>query len=198
MCIPPVVASQQLCKHVPAARNTRNNRRIVGPVCLWVCLCIPLSLGKSAVKTFLRQRRIFGGIVFYALRVVSKESRRLVLPRTYCLKLSLTFSITNTIVLDVTPYSLVENHRRFRETYCLHIQGWRASQANNQQAAASKQSLLFDSEYGGSIFLRNVGELLPAHKASHPETDSALNIHQREVLRSAVQAYLIQQQQRQY
>jgi hypothetical protein len=47
--------------------------------------CIPLSLlGNNSVKTFPRQGRIVGRVVFYAIRVVSKESRRLVLPRTSC------------------------------------------------------------------------------------------------------------------
>jgi hypothetical protein len=57
---PPIVTRQWLGKHVPAATNTRthNNRRIVGRV------------------------------VFYAVRVVSKESRRLVLPRTFFLILT--------------------------------------------------------------------------------------------------------------
>jgi hypothetical protein len=45
---PPILARQQLGKHVPAPMNIRNSRRIVG-------------------------------------RVLWKESRRLVLPRTYCL-----------------------------------------------------------------------------------------------------------------
>jgi hypothetical protein len=46
-----------------------------------VCLCIPLSfLGKNSVKTSSRQRRIVGGVVFYVVRVVSNEGRRLVLP----------------------------------------------------------------------------------------------------------------------
>jgi hypothetical protein len=46
-------------------------------------MCISLSLLRnSSVKTSPRQRRIVGGVVFYAIRVVSKESRRLVLPRT--------------------------------------------------------------------------------------------------------------------
>jgi hypothetical protein len=49
-----IVARQRLGKHVPAATNTRNNRRIVGEV------------------------------VFWAAPVVSKESRRLVLLRTSC------------------------------------------------------------------------------------------------------------------
>jgi hypothetical protein len=55
MCIPLIFARQRLGKHVPVAINTRKNRRIVGRV------------------------------VFYAVRVVSKESTRLVLPRTSCL-----------------------------------------------------------------------------------------------------------------
>jgi hypothetical protein len=57
--IPPFIARQRLSEHVPAATNTCNNRRIVGCVCLWVCVCIPLSLlGNNLVKTFPRQRTI--------------------------------------------------------------------------------------------------------------------------------------------
>jgi hypothetical protein len=41
MCLPPIADRQQLGKHVPAATKTHKNR-IVGRVCLWVCLCIPL------------------------------------------------------------------------------------------------------------------------------------------------------------
>jgi hypothetical protein len=41
---PPLIARQRLGKHVPAAVNTRNSRRIVGHVCLWVCPCISISL----------------------------------------------------------------------------------------------------------------------------------------------------------
>jgi hypothetical protein len=58
-CIPPFGPRQRLGKHVPAATNTRNNRRNVGRVILyavrvlskeslWVCLRIPLLLlGKT-------------------------------------------------------------------------------------------------------------------------------------------------------
>jgi hypothetical protein len=50
-----------------------------------VGLCIPLSLlGNNSVKTFPRQCRIVGRVVFYVVRVVSNENR-LVLPRTSCL-----------------------------------------------------------------------------------------------------------------
>jgi hypothetical protein len=84
-CMPLFIARQRFGKHVPAPTNTRNNRRIVGRACLWVRLCTPLSLlGNNSVKTFPQERRIVGGVVFYAVRVVSKESRRLVLPRTSC------------------------------------------------------------------------------------------------------------------
>jgi hypothetical protein len=83
--IPPFVARKRLGKHVPAARNTRNNRRTARHVCLWVCLYIPLSLlGNNSVNTSPRQRRIVGDVVFYAVSVVSKENRRLVLTRTSC------------------------------------------------------------------------------------------------------------------
>jgi hypothetical protein len=84
-CIPPFIARQRLGKHVPAATNTRKNKIIVGHVCLWVCLCIPLLLlGNISVKTFPRQRRTVGGVVFYAVHVVSKESRPFGLLRTSC------------------------------------------------------------------------------------------------------------------
>jgi hypothetical protein len=96
-CIPPFGARQRLGKHVPTATNTSNDKRTVGRFIfymvrvltresLWVCLCIPVSLlGKESVKMFLLQRRIFGDVFFYEVRVVIKESRRLVLPRTSCL-----------------------------------------------------------------------------------------------------------------
>jgi hypothetical protein len=88
-CIPPFGIRQRFGKHVPAATNTRNNRRIVGRIIfyaahvlskknLWVCLCNPLPLlGNNSVKTFPPQRKIVGGVVFYAVRVVSKESREI-------------------------------------------------------------------------------------------------------------------------
>jgi hypothetical protein len=107
MCIPPIVARrklgkmirsffarQRLGKHVPAATNACNNRRIIGRFIfcaihvlskesLWVCLCISLSLlCNNWMKTFPREGRIFGDVVFYAVRVVLMESRLLVLPRT--------------------------------------------------------------------------------------------------------------------
>jgi hypothetical protein len=79
-CISRFGTRQRPGKHVPAATNTRNNRRIVGRVIfyavrvlsngsLWVCLCILLSLYcKNSVKTFTRQRRISGGVFSYAVR----------------------------------------------------------------------------------------------------------------------------------
>jgi hypothetical protein len=95
-CIPPFCDRQRLCKPVPAATNTRNNRRIVGCVIfsavrvllkesMGVCLRVPLSLlSNNSVKKFPQQQTIAGGVVLYAVHVVSKESRRLVLPRTSC------------------------------------------------------------------------------------------------------------------
>jgi hypothetical protein len=46
---PPFIARQRLGKHITTVKNTRNSRRIVGRVCLWVSLCMLLSLlGKKA------------------------------------------------------------------------------------------------------------------------------------------------------
>jgi hypothetical protein len=42
-------------------------------------------VGNNSLKTFSRQQRIVGGVVFYVVRVVWKETRRLVLPSTSCL-----------------------------------------------------------------------------------------------------------------
>jgi hypothetical protein len=58
-------------------RSMSYQRRIYGSV-------YPLSLLDNSVKTFPGQRRVVGGGFFYSVRVVSKESRRLVLPRTSC------------------------------------------------------------------------------------------------------------------
>jgi hypothetical protein len=83
-CIPLFIATQRLVKHVPAAMITRRNRKIVSRVSLWICLYIPLwLLGNNSVKTFPRQRRIFESIVFCQVRVVLKESRRLVFLITF-------------------------------------------------------------------------------------------------------------------
>jgi hypothetical protein len=72
------VAWQRLGKHVPAATKTRNNS--------WTRVSVdPLSfLGNNSVKTFPWQQRVVGGVVFYAVRVVSKANMSLVHPRTPC------------------------------------------------------------------------------------------------------------------
>jgi hypothetical protein len=55
---------------------------VIVQLCRWR-LCIPLSLlGNNSVKTFSWQQRIVGGVVYYAVRVVSSEIRRLIIPRT--------------------------------------------------------------------------------------------------------------------
>jgi hypothetical protein len=55
-------------------------KRIVGRACLWVSLCMPLSLlGNNSVKTYPRQR-IIAGVVLYSILVISKERKQLVLP----------------------------------------------------------------------------------------------------------------------
>jgi hypothetical protein len=99
MCIPPIVARQRLSKSVSllsllgnGSVNTFPWQRIHPTIeelldaCVRGSLCITLSLlGNSAVKAFPRQRRIVGEVVFYAVRAVWTESRRLIIPRTFCL-----------------------------------------------------------------------------------------------------------------
>jgi hypothetical protein len=90
VCVPPKrwpVGSQsrQTIKMVmsPVGLGTKKSLCWRGPATIcWTGLCIPLSLlGNSSINTFPR-KIIVGGIVFYAVRVVSKESRRFVLART--------------------------------------------------------------------------------------------------------------------
>jgi hypothetical protein len=112
MCILPIVARQRRGTHFPAATNTCNNRRIIGRVVFcavrvvskespWVCISPYPTATKNCWRRFLygpcrvkgkpvglyipRQRRIVGG-VFCTVRVVSKESTRLILARTYYFK----------------------------------------------------------------------------------------------------------------
>jgi hypothetical protein len=98
MCVSPIVARQRLGIHVPAAANTRNDRRTVGRVIFYAVsvsyqssLCVPLSLLYNSIKAFPRQRRIIGGVL-YAAHAVSNESNRLVLSRTSCFCLGLIFN----------------------------------------------------------------------------------------------------------
>jgi hypothetical protein len=96
MCIPHIIATQRRCEHVPAATNTRNKDELLdvsfsmlsmsSQTRVWESVFVsPVSLhGNGSVNTFLRQRRIVGGVVFCAFRVVSNESMLLVLPITSC------------------------------------------------------------------------------------------------------------------
>jgi hypothetical protein len=82
-CISPFIASNFSINTFPRQQIHATIEDL--DACMNGCLCIPLSLLRNnSVKTFLRQRRSVGGVVFYAACVVSKESRWLVLSRTYC------------------------------------------------------------------------------------------------------------------
>jgi hypothetical protein len=80
-----IVARQRLGKHVPTSLNTRNNRRVFLNIVsvrsvlykkesLWI-VYLSVTAGSGSVKTFPRQRSIVGGVVFYEVRIVSKERR---------------------------------------------------------------------------------------------------------------------------
>jgi hypothetical protein len=62
-------------------------------------MCIALSLlGNGSVNTFSRQSKSVGRVVFYEVRIISKECKRLVLPEhvvlglSYCLRYQLDFN----------------------------------------------------------------------------------------------------------
>jgi hypothetical protein len=57
---------------------------------------------------------------------------------------------------DITLFNSLKVHWRFRGTCCLHLQCQKISQARNQHEGGSKQSLFFDPEDGGDMFLWNV------------------------------------------
>jgi hypothetical protein len=72
----------------------------------WTCrfLCGPCRItGRSVglavypVNTFPLQRTVVGGVVFYVIRAVSKESRLLALLRTFCLSLKLIYFRFSTV-----------------------------------------------------------------------------------------------------
>jgi hypothetical protein len=76
-------------------------------------------------------------------------------------------AMKTTIFWPITPCSPLKVSRRFRGTYRLHLQGQRISRARNQRESRRQAAvfcdvsflvdLFFDPEYGGYIFLRNVG-----------------------------------------
>jgi hypothetical protein len=88
MCIPAVIAEQGLCKNVTASTTTHSEADKVLNISFSMRsmsyqktdLFIALSLLCSGSVNMLPGH---GGVFFCDARVVSKESRRLVLPRTY-------------------------------------------------------------------------------------------------------------------
>jgi hypothetical protein len=71
MCILVIVTRQRLCKHIPAATNISNIRKIVGGAVscvvpavsmesLWVCICVQncnilVCAAEAMVRSFLKQ-----------------------------------------------------------------------------------------------------------------------------------------------
>jgi hypothetical protein len=102
-------ATKRLGKNITAATDTLATiEELLGALfsmwsvskeSLWVCQCILLSLlANSSVNTFLRQRGFIGGLLFVYAILVSKESRRLILPRISCLCFKISFFLSCTFV----------------------------------------------------------------------------------------------------
>jgi hypothetical protein len=82
--IPPFYAKQRLGRHLPTAKNTSYNTRIVGRLIfyavfvlskgsLWVCLCILLRLlGNNSVKTFSKEKLL---AVLFSILSVSYQKK---------------------------------------------------------------------------------------------------------------------------
>jgi hypothetical protein len=51
-------------------------------------------------------------------------------------------TMNSTVVWDVMLFSPVEVYIRFRETYCLHLQGQKVSQADYQQEASTDSAVI--------------------------------------------------------
>jgi hypothetical protein len=70
--------------------------------------------------------------------------------------------------------SLVEIHRRFGGTYCLHLQDRRDVKPETSKTQADicevLVKLLIKPEAGGSVFVRNARKLLPDYAALSPRS----------------------------
>jgi hypothetical protein len=81
-----------------------------------VSMCIPLSLLDDSVKCYCcneytrNNRRIIGAVVFYAVRIVWKESRRLAVPTTACF---FTLSISRSSDVESQTDWRMMNWKRF-------------------------------------------------------------------------------------
>jgi hypothetical protein len=71
--------------------------------------------------------------------------------------ISLRYMLNSTVYWVVTTYCS-DNVRRFRGTYCFHLQGRRVNQGRNQQKPATCLLVVlhFNHEVEGDIFFRNV------------------------------------------
>jgi hypothetical protein len=95
----PVVARHWQSKNITLTTNTHaTTEEMLGTlfsvqsmsyqrgICV-LCVYAPVLLGNGLAYTFLWQWGIVGGVIFYAVCFVWKESRWLVLPRTSCFKI---------------------------------------------------------------------------------------------------------------
>jgi hypothetical protein len=94
--------------------------------------------------------------------------------RHFFFKFFIAQEIKNNVFSDVTPCSLVEVYRRFEGPSVMFYFEEKVQQGNKEEANRIYEQfvcllvLLFDSEEGGSAFLRNVGNFLPDYTASRP------------------------------
>jgi hypothetical protein len=80
-------------------------------------------------------------------------------------------TLKTTLLWDMKPYTRVKACRYFGRTYFLYFQDRRMNLANKEALLATwlvaSFGSLFDLEYCGNTFVRNVGELLPDYTKPH-------------------------------
>jgi hypothetical protein len=119
---------------------------LLSAICLYVC-AFPLSLLVYIMRSpcCLSVSPTPNFIVFYAVRVLSKERRRLVFSQNFMFYVGFevftAVVMKSTIFWDMTLCSPLSCNRRFGGTYRLHLQGRRIISARTSRQAGSKQAI---------------------------------------------------------
>jgi hypothetical protein len=80
--------------------------------------------------------------LFYVVRLITKESRGLILLRSSCspIKLYMRFDILTPVTMNVASCSLVAVHLHFGWTYCFLLQDWMLSEGTSKQNGDSVET----------------------------------------------------------
>jgi hypothetical protein len=82
-------------------------------------VCSLSLLGNGSVNAFSRERKRVGNVVFYAVHVVSKESRRLVLTTTSCIRYMSLFYVIYSISVSFSCNLICSDQLFYNAPLCL-------------------------------------------------------------------------------